>query len=140
MGWRLLSPCDVPDLTLLPAHYPGRPSVRFGAGLELAALHLGMNAMALLAKWGLVRNWSVHARWLKRSSDWFRTWGSDAGAMHVSVRGLDARGGGARQRWTLIATHCDGARMCPRWPPPRWCAGWPRAHRRPPVHAPASAC
>ena len=108
VGWRLLSPCDVPDLTLLPAHYPGRPSVRFGAGLELAALHLGMNAMALLAKWGLVRNWSVHARWLKRSSDWFRTWGSDAGAMHVSVRGLDARGGGARQRWTLIATHCDG--------------------------------
>jgi len=108
VGWRLLSPCDVPDLTLLPAHYPGRPGVRFGAGLELAALHLGMNAMALLAKWGLVRDWSVHARWLKRGSDWFKAWGSDAGAMHVTVRGLDARGCGARQRWTLIATHGDG--------------------------------
>jgi hypothetical protein len=56
VGWRLLSPCDVPDLTLLPAHYPGRPNVRFGAGLELVLLHLGMNSMALLAKWGLVRD------------------------------------------------------------------------------------
>jgi hypothetical protein len=50
----------------------------------------------------------LHARWLKRASDWFKTWGSDAGAMHATVRGLDAQGAAARQRWTLIATHGDG--------------------------------
>lgn len=108
VGWRLLSPCDVPDLTLLPAHCPGRPSVRFGAGLELVLLHLGMNAMALVAKWGLVRDWAAHARWLKRCSEWFEAWGSDAGAMHVTVRGRDARARTATRRWTLLATHGDG--------------------------------
>lgn len=108
VGWRLLSPCDVPDLTLLPPHCPGQTSVRFGAGLELVPLHLGMNAMALLAKWGLVRDWSVHARWLKRRSEWFEAWGSDAGAMHVAVRGRDAQAGAVARRWTLVATHGDG--------------------------------
>lgn len=108
VGWRLLSPCDVPDLTLLPPHCVGRPSVRFRAGLELVPLHLGMNAMALLARCGLVNDWAVHARWLKRSSEWFKTWGSDAGAMHVTVHGRDAQALTATRRWTLIATHGDG--------------------------------
>ena len=108
VGWRPLSPCDVPDLALLPGRYPGRPVVRFGAGLELFALHLGMNAMALLARLGIVRDWGVHAAWLKRWSDRFSTLGSDAGAMHVSVRGLDARGQRARRTWTLLATGGDG--------------------------------
>lgn len=41
VGARLMSPCDVPDLTLLPTRYPGTPRVRFGAGLELRLLHRG---------------------------------------------------------------------------------------------------
>ena len=108
VGWRPLSPCDVPDLALLPARYPGRPRVRFGAGLELFALHAGMNAMALAGRLGLVRDWVAHAPGLKRWSDRFATLGSDAGAMHVSVRGLDAEGRGARRTWTLLATDGDG--------------------------------
>ena len=108
VGWRPLSPCDVPDLALLPARYPGRPGVRFGAGLELFALHVGMNAMALVARLGIVRDWGAHATWLKRWSDRFSTLGSDAGAMHVSVHGLDAQGARARRTWTLLATDGDG--------------------------------
>ena len=108
VGWRLLSPCDVPDLAVLPAHYPGRPRVRFGAGLELMSLHLGMNLMAALARVGLVRDWSVHTAWLKRKSDWLKNWGSDEGAMHVAVRGIDAQGLRAARTWTLVATHGDG--------------------------------
>jgi hypothetical protein len=108
VGWRPLSPCDVPDLALLPARYPGRPVVRFGAGLELFALHLGMNAMALVARLGIVRDWGVHASWLKRWSDRFSTLGTDAGAMHVSVRGLDAGGARVRRVWTLLAVDGDG--------------------------------
>ncbi|MCK9687047.1 saccharopine dehydrogenase NADP-binding domain-containing protein [Scleromatobacter humisilvae] len=108
VGWRPLSPCDVPDLDLLPARHPGRPRVRFGAGLELFALHFGMNAMALAGRLGLVRDWTVHAPWLKRWSDRFATLGSDAGAMHVSVRGLDDQGRRARRTWTLLATDGDG--------------------------------
>ncbi|RYI78797.1 MAG: hypothetical protein EON47_24480, partial [Acetobacteraceae bacterium] len=48
VGRRLLSPCDVPDLDLLPMRYPGRPDVRFGAGLELRLLHRGLNLLATL--------------------------------------------------------------------------------------------
>ena len=108
VGWRLLSPCDVPDLALLPARHAGPPVVRFRAGLELAALHLGMNAMALAGRLGLVRDWGRHAGWLKRCSDRFMDFGTAAGAMHVTARGLDAQGRRASRTWTLVATHGDG--------------------------------
>ena len=108
VGWRPLSPCDVPDLDLMPSRYPGRPVVRFGAGLELLWLHLGANAMALVGRLGLVRDWAVHAPWLKRWSDRLAAFGTDAGAMHVTARGLDAQGRPARRTWTLVATHGDG--------------------------------
>jgi len=108
VGSRLLSPCDVPDLSLLPSRHAGAPSVRFGAGLELAFLHRGMNAMAWMAQLGLVRDWSIHAGWLKRVADWFKTWGSDAGAMHVSVMGRTAAGAKVARTWHLVATQGDG--------------------------------
>ena len=103
VGERLLSACDVPDLSLLPPRYPGRPPVRFGAGLELRFLHRGMNLMAWMARRGLVRDWSSHAAWLKRAADWFVRWGSDAGAMHVRVEGRDAQGRPLRRGWVLVA-------------------------------------
>jgi NAD(P)-dependent dehydrogenase (short-subunit alcohol dehydrogenase family) len=108
VGWRLLSPCDVPDLALLPQHWPGRPAVRFGAGTELMWQQLGMNALALLVRVGAVRDPVVYAGWLKRASDRFMDCGSDAGAMHVAVRGVDAQGRSARRTWTLLATRGDG--------------------------------
>ena len=85
-----------------------QPRVRFGAGLELFVLHFGMNAMALAGRLGIVRDWTAHAPWLKRWSDRFSTLGSDAGAMHVTVRGLDAEGLAARRTWTLLAIDGDG--------------------------------
>jgi hypothetical protein len=108
VGRRLLSPCDVPDLTLLPQRYPGKPQVRFGAGLELRTLHRGMNAMAQLTRWGLVPDWSVHARLLKRAADVFKTLGTDAGGMHVTVTGETPAGQPASRTWHLVATHGDG--------------------------------
>ena len=108
VGWRALSPCDVPDLALLPARYAGQPQVRFNAGLELLVLHLGANAMALAARLGFVRDWAVHAAPLKRWSDRFLKMGTNTGAMHVTARGVDADGRPARRTWTLLATAGDG--------------------------------
>jgi hypothetical protein len=108
VGARLLSPCEVPDLSLLPARYPGSPTVRFGAGLELAFLHRGMNLMALARRLGLVRDWSAHARLLTRAADLFKTWGSDAGAMHVRAKGVDHRDQPIARTWELIATEGHG--------------------------------
>ncbi|MNE80075.1 hypothetical protein D3C80_1766170 [compost metagenome] len=82
--------------------------VRFGAGLELSFLHRGMNAMAWWARLGLVRDWSVHAGWLKRVADGFKAWGSDAGAMHVCVQGRDAHGAVCERSWVLVAGSGDG--------------------------------
>jgi hypothetical protein len=109
VGRRLLSPCDVPDLTLLGPRYTGTPPVRFGAGLELAFLHRGMNLMAMLAQANMVRNWADHAPALKRVADWFRHWGSDAGGMHVCVSGQDGAGQEVTRCWSLVATHGDGS-------------------------------
>lgn len=108
VGDRLLSPCDVPDLALLPPRYAGVPVVRFGAGLELRFLHRGMNLLAWSVRAGLVRDWSRHAQALRRVADLFRAWGSDAGAMHVSLTGRDAQGRTSTRTWHLVATHGDG--------------------------------
>lgn len=108
VGERLLSPCDVPDLALLPGRYPGRPVVRFGAGLELPLLHRGMNALGWLGRLGLVRRWDWHAGWLKRVADALQGLGSDAGAMHVTVRGRSASGERVERAWELLATQGHG--------------------------------
>lgn len=108
VGRRLLSPCDVPDLVLLGPRYSGNPRVHFGAGLELRFLHRAMNVMAMLSQLGVVRNWADHANTLKRVADWFRHWGSDAGAMHVCVTGLDDAGRIVTRGWHLVATQGDG--------------------------------
>ncbi|MFZ5548419.1 MAG: saccharopine dehydrogenase NADP-binding domain-containing protein [Pseudomonadota bacterium] len=108
VGRRLLSPCDVPDLVLLPERFVGRPTVRFGAGLELRFLHRGMNLMAGLARRGWVQDWSRHAALLKRAADLFRLLGSDAGAMHVTVSGTTPQGQPRRRTWQLLATEGDG--------------------------------
>lgn len=108
VGRRLLSPCEVPDPSLLPARYPGHPRLRFGAGLELRWLHRGMNLMAAMARVGLVRDWQRHAGWLKAAADGCRHLGSDAGAMHVAVRGVDASGAARERCWVLLAEQGDG--------------------------------
>lgn len=108
VGSRLLSPCEVPDLTLLRSRYPGAPSVRFGAGLELAFMHRSMNVMAMLVRWGWVADWGPHAAQLKRMADWFKGWGSDAGAMHVTVSGRPESGHTRSDTWYLLATQGDG--------------------------------
>jgi len=93
----------VPDLALWPERYPGRPWVCFGAGLELGFLHRGLNLLAWLSRHGVGPDWRRHAGWMKALADLFRQAGSDAGAMHVELRGEDAQGRAHRRRWTLLA-------------------------------------
>jgi hypothetical protein len=124
VGWRRLSPLDGPDLDLLPPRYPGRPRVRFAAGLESSLLHRGMNAMALLTEWGLVRDWSRYAPGLWRCARWLDRWGSDTGAMHVWLRGTTPDGQSVRRAWALVAREGHGlyvptlatAALIAQWP------------------------
>ena len=64
--------------------------------------------MALCTRMGLVRKWSRYAVALKKISDLLQHFGSDAGAMHVEIRGEDRVGAPVLRRWILVARNDDG--------------------------------
>lgn len=111
MGKRWLSNCDVPDLQLFPARYPGMDTVRFYAGLELGFLHLAVWCASWLARWNRVENWANHAALLKRISECFAGAGSGVGGMHVALDGLDYSGAPNRLTWHIIAGSGDGPQI-----------------------------
>ena len=51
-----MSNVEVPDLDLLPAHFPALRTARFRAGLEVAPFHLGLWALSWLVRWRIVRD------------------------------------------------------------------------------------
>ena len=108
VGVRWLAQCDVPDMQLHPARYPGVRTVTFRGGLELRWLHFGSWLMAAMRRAGLVRNWSRYSVQLKSASDLFIRFGTDAGAMHVELDGIGKSGAPLRRCWTLVATKGDG--------------------------------
>lgn len=110
VGTRWLADCDVPDLELFPDRYPGVQSVRFGAGLELSILHLGLWLLSWPTRWRWIPRLDAHAKLLRSGSGWFGHYGSDAGAMHVEMHGF-RRAHRLAVTWTLIAGHGDGAQV-----------------------------
>lgn len=104
VGDRWLANVDVPDLELFPARYPQVQSVHFQAGLELPLLHWGMVAMAWLANYKIVRNWSPLVKPIVAASNWFINLGTDIGGMRVKITGLDMRQQPLELVWQLTAT------------------------------------
>lgn len=110
MGDRWLSTCDIPDLDLLPPIY-GFRSIRFGAGLELGFMHLGLWAISGLVRAGLPLNLSALAKPLLAVSDWFNVMGSDVGGMHVTISGTDHIGAPLTRSWFIVAKSGDGPQI-----------------------------
>ena len=108
VGARWLAACDVPDLALFVERYAPLDHLRFRAGLELKRLHFGVWLLSWLVRAGLVRDLPRHAATLKRASEWFLRAGSDAGAMHVALAGVDANGAPRRLTWEIVAADGDG--------------------------------
>ena len=100
--------CDVPDLELLPTYYEGVNTVSFHAGVELGWQQWGLYFMGWTTRLGLVSDWSQYAGVLSRVSDSFKVWGSDTGAMGVTVIGRTGDGAGIRRSWTLLAGENHG--------------------------------
>jgi hypothetical protein len=111
VGTRWLGNCDVPDLALFPPRYPGLKSLRFGAGLELGLLHVGLWLLSWPVRWRLLSPLDRWARELKRASEWFLAWGSDAGAMHVRLHGTAVDGTPLTLTWILIAASGHGPQV-----------------------------
>jgi saccharopine dehydrogenase-like NADP-dependent oxidoreductase len=110
-GRRWVGLCDVPDLELFPARYPGVREVAFRAGLELKRLHFGTLAAAWLVRLGLVRDLARYAPCLRRFSECFLDAGSDVGGMVVELAGRDAQGRSLRLRWSLSAAAGHGPQI-----------------------------
>lgn len=111
VGTRWLAACDVPDLDLFPRRYPELHALRFRAGLELRSLHFGLWLLSWLVRARLLHRLDRHANRLKSMSEWFVGSGSDAGAMHVDLRGVGVDGKRLRVIWQMIATQGDGPQI-----------------------------
>ncbi|CTQ48311.1 SDR family oxidoreductase [Jannaschia donghaensis] len=106
LGRRWVSVIGAPDLTLFPTRYRAR-SVTFGAGLELWFMHLGLWAMALPVRWGLVPSLAPVARPMRWVAGLFERMGTDRGGMRTRVVGSGPAGTDIRD-WTVIAEAGDG--------------------------------
>lgn len=101
---RWASVCDTPEQDLLVARYRPTHSAEFFAGLELSWLHIGLAALTLPVRWGLLPSLRPLARPLLWLAQRFLPFGSDMGYMEVKVAGVDHGGSPADRCWTLRAS------------------------------------
>jgi NAD(P)-dependent dehydrogenase (short-subunit alcohol dehydrogenase family) len=108
LGARWAAVCDVPDLELLPARYPGVKTVEFRAALEVGIQHFALSLAAGLRRAGLPLPLELWAAPLDKLASWLDVFGSERGGMVVSVTGRSVQGGSKRLEWHLVADHNHG--------------------------------
>ena len=108
LGTRLFGDCDIPDLALFPARYPGLRTQRFSAGHELAILHIGTWLLSWLVRLGLVRSLADHAEPLLRLALLFDRFGSSRSGFHMYLTGNGHDGARRQERFFLIARSGHG--------------------------------
>lgn len=108
LGRRWFGYCDIPDLDLFPARYPGLRDMRFAAGHEIAPLHFG----TWLLSWGVrLRLLPRLDRWggvLLRASFLFDRWGGARSGFHMVIHGRGANGEALVRREWIIARSGHG--------------------------------
>ena len=105
---RLGALCDIPDLELLPRHYPTVQSVTFRAALELKVAQRALALLAQLRRMGLLTQPSRLAKFMNTVGGLFDSLGSSLGGMVVRVRGQDADGRAVQRAWHIAADHDHG--------------------------------
>ncbi|MGD8642768.1 MAG: saccharopine dehydrogenase NADP-binding domain-containing protein [Chromatiales bacterium] len=108
LGRRLSGGCDVPDLSLLPRHYPDLNTVSFHAALEAPWEQLALWSMGWLTRLGLVRDWQGLVPVFHRLSDRLIGLGSDTGGMQIRITGIDTAGRPRSYDWHLTARRNHG--------------------------------
>lgn len=108
VGTRWAAACDVPDLELLPARYPGVKTLQFRAALELGVQHFLLAGVASLRRLGVPIPIECWAHQLNQVASWLDLFGSECGAMLVSVTGTKKDGRRQRVEWHLTADDNDG--------------------------------
>jgi saccharopine dehydrogenase-like NADP-dependent oxidoreductase len=105
---RLASLCDIPDLELFPARYPGVQAVRFCAALEIGLSQRSLATLAWLRRRGLLAHPERLAALLNRAADLLDPFGSALGGMVVRVAGIDANGAPIERAWHIAADDDNG--------------------------------
>lgn len=108
LGLRLLSSCDIPDLTLFPQRYPTVRTVTFHAGCGSAPGQLVLWCLAGLVRLRILRNMASVAVPLRRVSQWLEALLSDQGGMFVCLTGEGAEGKLLHINWNLLAGQNHG--------------------------------
>lgn len=108
LGRRWLGNADIPDLDLFPARYPDLRSQRFGAGLEISALHFALWALGWPRRAGLLPPLDRFARPLLAISRPFDILGAGNSGLHMHLDGRDRAGGPKRISFYLIARSGHG--------------------------------
>ena len=107
-GTRLAAACDVPDLELFPARYPGVRDVTFRAALEVSVQHHVLWLVAALRRMGMPLPLERWAPGLDRWANRLDRFGSSRGGMSVELRGEGQQGGARRARWEIVARDNHG--------------------------------
>lgn len=108
LGRRWFGHCDIPDLDLFPARYPGLRSMRFSAGHEIALLHFGTWLLSWAARIGLLPRLDRWSGGLLRASFLFDPLGSGRSGFHMVIRGRDASGEPRGTKHWIIARRGHG--------------------------------
>lgn len=100
--------CDIPDLELLPARYPGVQDVMFRAALEVGASQWVFAALAWLRRHRLVGPPAAWAPLLHRVGGLFDALGTPTGGMAVRLRGEGTDGRPLALAWHITAPDNHG--------------------------------
>ena len=108
LGPRWVANCDIPDLQLFAARYPGVRDVRFSAGVGLRLTQFGTWALSWLVRSGLLRSAVALTDFLYRRAVSVERFGDGRSGMFVRLQGLDQAGRAQTLCWELLAEHNDG--------------------------------
>jgi hypothetical protein len=108
VGARLAATCDVPDLELFPQRYPGVQTVEFRAALELGVQTIAIALIASVRRTGLPLPLERWAGSLNRAASLLDRFGTDRGAMLVSLSGVQLDGRRGSAEWHITAGNNHG--------------------------------
>ena len=108
LGQRLSAVCDVPDLALFPARYPGLTTAWFRAALEIGVQHRGIALLAGLRRMGMAMPLERFAGLMEAAARVLDRFGSETGGMEVRVSGASTKGKSLTLIWRIIAPDNHG--------------------------------
>lgn len=108
LGWRWFGNCDIPDLDLFPKRYPELKTVRFAAGHELRAVHLGLWFLSWPVRLRLISSLEKYGTLLLKSSFLFDALATGKSGFHMFLSGIDLDGQPRTERFYIIARSGHG--------------------------------